>query len=123
MNTTKIDIQGTFDIAKGRNTLRKFIMAQRWSPTFNARASTALTALGELIICSSPEHEMIEVQVYILDTDDDTGIEMNCQIPILESGNLALETAQDRLKRAADHLFINNQGRTWQVALQVWGAN
>ena len=50
MISTTIPIQGTFDIAKGRNSLRAHIAAQRWPPTFGARAAAVVTALGELIL-------------------------------------------------------------------------
>lgn len=45
-----LNVQGTFDIAKGRNLLRKLINDYRWSLTFGAHASAVLTAVGEMIL-------------------------------------------------------------------------
>ncbi len=55
MISTVILVHAEFDIARGCKTLRAHIAAQNWKPTVGARATAALTAMGDLILSSSSD--------------------------------------------------------------------
>ena len=106
MISTVIPIQGTFDIAKGRRSIRAHIATQRWTPVFGARAGAALTALGELILHAGVSR-IVAVRLYIIDTGDEAGIEFDCQLhPCNIADNGKFEQAQQRLENATDDLYL-----------------
>ncbi len=119
MISTTIPIQGTFDIALGRRTLRSKIAAQRWNPTFNARASAALTALGELILLGGTER-VVPVRLIIIKGQQNEGVKLACTVSNIESGSERLYKVLDQLERAADNMEIEELSNGMQVALHVW---
>lgn len=105
MISTTIPIQGTFDIAKGRNSIRAHIAAQRWSPTFGARVAAALTALGELILYTN-RNNLVIVRMNVHEEGDTAGIEFVCTVQIPEGDLRAYQDAEARLARATDDLDL-----------------
>ena len=118
MISTTIPIQGTFDIAKGRNSLRAHIAAQRWSPTFGARAAAALTALGELILFAS-RHNLVIVRMTVVDTGDQAGIHFACNIQAPGDNLSAFQEAENRLGRATDSLELREVAQSIQISASV----
>jgi hypothetical protein len=120
MAATIIPIQGTFDIAIGRNTLRTKIVARRWAPKFNARAAAALTALGELIL-SAETSRIVPVRMRVLE-EEAAGIEFSCDIRLNNSSGDRFDEAQARLDRATDELDMVSGGSTVRVIARIWVA-
>jgi hypothetical protein len=121
MISTTIPIQGTFDIAKGRNSLRAHIAAQHWSPTFGARAAAALTALGELILQAN-KHNLVIVRMNVFEEGNEIGVQFTCTIQIPEGESAGLRQAEDRLSRAADQLEMQEIAHSVQITAGVWQA-
>lgn len=97
MKTTVVPIQGTFDIAQARARLRTHLAPLRWSPLFTARSSTAVTALGELIIAF--EHgKVCPVRVAIEDEKKNKGISFSCSLHFDEQDD------QQRVTNLLNHL-------------------
>lgn len=118
MISTTIPIQGTFDIAKGRNSLRTHVAAQQWPPTFGARAAASLTALGELIL-QAGKNSLVIVRINIIEDGSSAGVQFECSFP-RPTGDLApFEDAQNRLGRASDQLSIQEIGGNIQVTAAV----
>ena len=118
MISTTIPIQGTFDIAKGRNSLRAHIAAQCWSPTFGARAAAALTALGELILFTS-HHNLVIVRMTVVDQGDKVGIHFACNIQSPGENLSAFGEVEDRLDRATDTLELRPLAQSIQVSASI----
>ena len=119
MLSTVIPIQGTFDVAKGRNSLRTHIAVQRWPANFGARASALLTALGDLILSSGQGH-LVPVQMFFENNDGTVGIRFNCAIPL---HNIASERFQDivsRLERASDTINVKEDGIRIHIIVCLW---
>ena len=117
MISTTIPVQGTFDIAKGRNSLRAHIAAQRWSPTFGARAAAALTALGELILNAQGQNLVI-VRLNVIDEGEVKGVQFVCNIQINDADTY--ENAAQRLQRAADDLDVREVAQNAQIVASVY---
>jgi hypothetical protein len=115
---TTIPIQGTFDIARGRRTLREKVLAMGWKPSFNARAAAALTALGELILLSSAG-KTVPVTLRMLEDADDPGILLSCQVNPTDVIADTLDQATERLDQASDDLQIEETSRGFRIAVQV----
>ena len=115
MISTTIPIQGTFDIAKGRSSLRTHVAAQRWSPTFGARAAAVLTALGELIL-NAGRHNMVIVRMIIIEDGKDAGVQFSCSIHLPEGEQGVFNDSYDRLGRAADDVQTQEIAGNLQVS-------
>lgn len=115
---TTIPIQGTFDIALGRKTLREKVLAQGWKPAFNARAAAALTALGELILLASAG-KTVPVTLRMLEEANDPGILLSCQVNPMDVIPDSLDQATERLNQASDDLQIEETTRGFRIAVQV----
>lgn len=98
---TVLPIQGTFDIAKGRNMLRTHIAVRSWSTQFNVRASALLTAIGELILTTDPDHLSL-VKVEIVPQGKDAGIEMHTRCHLSHGDSRLIESTRQNLARVAD---------------------
>ena len=118
MITTTIPIEGTFDIAKGRSSLRIHIAAQRWPTVFSARVAAALTALGELIIAYG-SNRVIIVKAEISNGGTNDGIAFAVNLPLLDIDEPRLCQALSRLERATDTLGIRNIANSTQIATRV----
>ena len=117
--TTVIPIQGTFDIAQGRNAIRTKITLRRWPLSFNARASTAMTALGEMILLSD-DSRVTPVQITFIEGKGQEGIELRCRLQSAVSEASRWEAKVDNLSRVADDLAIEDQSDQISVSANVW---
>jgi hypothetical protein len=118
MITTTIPIEGTFDIAKGRSSLRTHIAVQRWPTVFSARVTTALTALGELIMAYG-SNRVIIVKAEIINGGNNDGVAFEVNLPLLDIDEPRLCQALARLERATDTLGIRNIANSTQIATRV----
>jgi hypothetical protein len=118
MTVTTIPIAGTFDIAKGRSSLRTHVAIHRWPPQFNARSSAALTALGELILSCSPSRVVI-VRLEVIADGDEQGILLDMTLPLSGGDRLRLEQGLARIERAVDRLDIREFSDSIQLSAQV----
>ena len=119
MISTTLPIQGTFDIAKGRNSLRTHIASQRWAPAFGARAAAVLTALGELILHTN-RHGLVIVRITIVEEGVDAGVHFECNIQSPEGETRQFNEAHERLQRASDHLEMREIATNIQVCTIVY---
>lgn len=119
MISTTIPIQGTFDIAKGRNSLRAHVAAQNWPPTFGARAAAVLTALGEFILQAN-RHNLVIVRMNVIEDGDEVGVQFTCSVQIPDGASAGLQQAEDRLSRAADQLEMQEIAHSMQITAGVW---
>lgn len=115
---TTIPIEGTFDIARGRSSLRTHVAVHRWPPQFNARTSAALTALGELILACSPNRVVI-IRLEVVADGEDKGIVFDMTLPSLEVDKLRLDQGLARIERAVDRLDIREFPNGMQVTAHV----
>ena len=107
--TTVIPIQGTFDIAQGRNTIRTRIASQHWPVSFNARSATAMTVMGELILLCNGS-KAIPVRITLLNDQKPHGIELSCTLPKLTGEIVRWKSKMDNLTRVADTLDVKEHG-------------
>lgn len=119
MLSTVVPIQGTFDIAKGRNSLRTHIAVQHWPATFGAHASALLTALGELIL-SSGQGYLVPVQMFFEEGDEGVGIRFVCAIPMHNIDSNKFQNIISRLERASDTLNIKEDGIRVHITACLW---
>lgn len=106
MGSSVIPIQGTFDVAKGRNSLRTEIARQCWPGTLNVRASATLTALGDLIVHSKPTSS-VPVHVDFHLEGPRPGIHICCTMSSYYITQEALARIQNNLNTACDELVIS----------------
>ncbi len=118
MRLTTMVIEGTFDIARGRNSLRTHTARQRWPPVFVARATAALTALGELILSSQPEKPVV-VQLNIIDRGHDPGVQFTCNIEPFNHTLPRLRKAQENLARATDDLDVHETANGIRISAHM----
>ena len=107
--TAVIPIQGTFDIAQGRNAIRMRVASQRWPLSFNARSATAMTVLGELIMLSN-RSKAVSVYITLLSDQKPHGIELSCTLPKPTDEIVRWKSKMDNLTRVADTLDVNEHG-------------
>ncbi len=112
-----LTIQGSSDIAKGRNLLRQLILGQRWSPTLCARAVAAFGVLGELIIGSCQKGSL---EILIVPRDGKPGVQLQCHLPRVGSEPLPIETMQNLLERAADMVDIHEHNDQLAIVAYLW---
>ena len=115
---TTIPIEGTFDIAKGRSSLRTHVAVHRWPPQFKARTSAALTAFGELILACSPSRVVI-IRLEVIAEGNDQGIVFDMTLPSPDGDKLRLDQGLARIERAVDRLDIRELPNSMQVTAKV----
>jgi hypothetical protein len=118
-DSTVIPIQGTFDIAQGRNTIRSKVTLWRWPISFNARAATAMTALGELILFGNVS-TVTPVHITFINSETECGIELRCTIPKSVSEADRWDVKADNLVRATDDLDVQESGNQIEIRAWVW---
>jgi hypothetical protein len=116
---TAVPIQGTFDIAIARNTLRSKIVQQRWPIVFNARAATALTALGELILALD-RSQTIVIQIETLTDEKKCGIQLSSQFRTPEKKPVQWEERKRSVKSAALDSEIDDSGSEVRIRIRIW---
>jgi hypothetical protein len=114
-----VTVQGTFDIALARNTLRTKIAQQRWPTIFNAHASTALTALGELIILADRTHP-VPITIEMLEQSDKGGIKLSSHFRIPDRRPVQWEDQKRNLEQAAADARIQESGNEIEITAYVW---
>jgi hypothetical protein len=116
---TVVPIQGTFDIALARNTLRTKIAQQRWPMVFNARAATALTALGELILMVG-KAQAVPIHIEVLEEPKKYGIRLNCRFRLPDKKPIRWEEQKNKLEQAAADTEIQESQTEIEVTAYVW---
>ena len=106
LNVNTVPIQGTFDIARGRNVLRNQLAAYHWPPTLWARGAALLTAMGELILSTQTTHA-VPLEMAIV--TEQREIWMRCTVSLDNVSSEMLSTLEERIQRAADHADVNRQ--------------
>ena len=119
LTSTVVPIQGTFDIARARNSIRAMISLRRWSANFNARAATALTALGELILLTGG-NKTVPIRVEIHECENRCGIMLSCTVEASNSEPARWEAKQNNLRRAVDEFDIEEKISQLRIAVWVW---
>ena len=109
LTKTVIPIQGTFDIAQGRNTIRTKINLRRWPIAFHARAATAMTALGEMILMND-QKQVVAVYITFLNGQGRYGVEFTCSLPKSIVEKIQWERKSHNLERAVDTLDLHENG-------------
>ena len=117
--STIVPIQGTYDIALARNTLRTKIALQRWPIVFNARAATALTALGELILITG-KVQPIPIKIEILGQPSKCGIKLTCRFSLPDKRPIRWEEHKHKLEQAAADTKIQESESEIEITAYVW---
>jgi hypothetical protein len=119
--TTVIPVQGTFDIAQGRNTLRTKIAMQHWPVTFAfyARATTTLTALGEIILLLDKSRTMC-IELKFFGQEPRCGIQLACKVSPMAQTASQWEQKVANLARAADELNIYESADHIEIQAYIW---
>lgn len=118
MATSNIPIEGTFDIARGRNALRSHVIANKWTPMFGARAAALLTAVGELILYAGGG-QMVVVHLNVIEEGDGAGVELSCDMKPPSDDNPQYEKARQRLVRASDVLDMERNGEAMHICARI----
>jgi hypothetical protein len=116
MISTVILVHAEFDIARGCKTLRSHIASQNWKPVVGARATAALTAMGDLIL-NSHSGELVPVNLTIQGSGQKAGIELGCSFYMPNGETPEIAEAKQRLERATDVMdFYETAGNVQVVA-------
>ncbi len=113
---SSITIQNAFDITAARNQLRQKIVGSNWTPVFRARAATALTALGELILRL---RQPTVVDVSVVMGHGTWGVKISCNLSQAEE--LGPGAIREKLGPLTDEVEIGdgNAGAT-HVSASIW---
>jgi hypothetical protein len=111
-------VHAEFDIARGCRTLRGYAADQDWKPIIGARATAALTALGDLIL-NSGANELVPVNIAVKNYRNDQGIELGCSFYSPNTTSPNIEAAKQRLQRATDELDIYETAGNVQVTARL----
>lgn len=118
MSQMSIPIQGTFDVAKARNALRKEIASQGWLPSFSARAAAMLTALTELILLAQASATL---EIVVIHQRRSSGIEIGCDMHWLAAQQVWLEQVRRRLERLTDEFDIFDENSDHpRIVVRLW---
>ena len=116
MISTVILIHAEFDIARGCKTLRSHITSLRWQPVVGARATAALTAMGDLIL-NSHSGELVPVNLTIQNSGSRLGIELGCSFYLPNGETPEVCDGRQRLDRASDEMdFYETSGNIQVIA-------
>lgn len=103
-----IPIQGTFDIARGRNLLRTQMANENWHPILWARGAALLTAIGELILSTQTTYA-IPLEVSTVVDQKHRELYMSCTVSLENLSCEMFNTLEERIQRAADQIDVNRQ--------------
>lgn len=118
MISTVILVHAEFDIARGCKMIRAHVAAQDWKPTVGARASAALTALGDLIL-NSDTSELVSINLAIINTSAEPGIQFGCNLYLPNRSRPQIQEAWQRLERATDALDVYETGGNVQISAHL----
>jgi hypothetical protein len=113
--SSNVPIQNVSDITAARNLLRKKITGTKWSPTFRARAATALTAIGEFIIRTK---QIGTLDVAVIMGQGTWGVELRCDLP--NSGDVTAGEVRHQLSRIADDVQMDNNDGHLNIIARMW---
>lgn len=116
--STVVGVKEAFDVARGRALLRTMILSRRLNPRLNVRATTALTALGELIVAANTTR-IVPLKIGVVESGQSTGIEMSCDIETCNDDGTLIESYH-QLRRVTDDLDIQNTAAAMRITLRVW---
>ena len=108
-------VQNTTDITAARNLLRRKINGANWSVPFRARASTALTAVGEFIVSSGKPGTM---EVGVVMSRGTWGVELKSTLH--EANTDGLPKLREQLSRLADEVKIDCQASRVCLTVHLW---
>jgi len=111
-------IQNPEDITVARNQLRKYILAERWSPTICAHATVVLAVVGELILTSDTTGT---IEAGIVQRQGKQGIELRGKIAVKDLGTDALDLIHHQLRRVVDSLEIDDHDNRLQINIFLLG--
>jgi len=114
MISTVILVHAEFDIARGCKLLREHVAAQNWKPMIGARATAALTALGDLIL-NSDSSELVPINITINNSGGSAGIELGCNLYLPNSDSPKVHEARQRLERATSAVDIYETAGNFQI--------
>ena len=114
MISTVILVHAEFDIARGCKLLRSYVAAQRWKPVFGARATAAMTALGDLIL-SSGTNALVPINITVVNAGDHVGIELGCNLYLPGSDRPEILEAKQRLARATSAIDVYETAGNFQI--------
>ena len=114
MISTVILVHAEFDIARGCKLLRSYVAAQRWQPVFGARATAAMTALGDLIL-SSGSNALVPINITVINAGDHAGIELGCNLYLPGSDKPEIQEARQRLTRATSAIDVYETAGNFQI--------
>ena len=114
MISTVILVHADFDIARGCKLLRTHVAAQQWKPIVGARATAALTALGDLIL-NSNSTDLVPINIAVINSNESSGIELGCNLYLPNSDNPIIQEARQRLARATSEIDIYETAGNFQI--------
>ncbi len=115
MSNSNIAIHNASDITTARNVLRKKITGTKWTPTFRARAATALTAIGEFILRS---HQQANLGVNVVMGQGTWGVELRCDLP--DGGEITAAEIRHQLSRIADDVQMDDSTGSLNIIARMW---
>ena len=118
MISTVILVHADFDIARGCKALRSYVAAQSWKPAVAARATAALTAMGDLIL-NSDSAELVPINLTINNVSKNAGIALICNLYLPDIHTPHILEAVQRLKRATDSLDIYETAGNVQITAHL----
>jgi len=116
---TVVPIQGTYDIAYARNTLRVKIAQQRWSMFVNAHATIALTALGELILLTE-RLQPVMVNIETLAEPNRYGVKLSSRFDVPDERPSNWEEKQRNLQQAATEFDLVEIEDGVEITVYIW---
>lgn len=119
LSSTVLPIQWSFDIAQGRNILRHKIAYNRWPIALNARAATALTALGELILALE-KSQPIPVRIATLEHAGKCGIELSAHFRLPDRKPTQWEERIRNIERVAADTKFHESENSIEITTYIW---
>ncbi len=116
---TVVPIQGTFDIAYARNTLRLKIAQQRWSMFVNAHASIALTALGELILLTE-RAQPVMVNIETIAEPQRYGVRLSSRFDVPGAKPSNWEEKKRNLEQASSEFNLTETEDGVDIIAYIW---
>jgi len=119
MISTVILVHAEFDIARGCKLLREYVAAQNWKPVVGARATAALTALGDLIL-NSGSNELVPINIAIMNSGMKASVELGCNLYLPNSDTPKIHEAKQRLARATSAVDIYETAGNFQILARLY---
>lgn len=119
--STVVPIQENYDIAIARNILRVKVRQQGWPANMTARAATALTALGEIILALNRQQPIvIKIEIAQEAIENKRGVRLVSQLLIPDKNAIKWQERKLNLKSLAHDSEILERGENVQIKLNIW---